>query len=299
MIRGGSSLYKILERQDLASAIHSFKIEAPEVARKARAGQFVIIRIDEKGERIPLTCAEWDEKEGTVTIVFLEAGATTCRLARLNTGQSVMNFVGPLGVPSQIENFGTVVCVGGGIGVAPIRPVAKALKQAGNRVISIIGSRTRDLLFWEDKLRRASHEVIVTTDDGSYGRKALVTEPLKELLSSQKVDRVIAIGPIPMMKYCALTTRSFGVKTIVSLNSLMVDGTGMCGCCRVSVGQTTRFACVDGPEFDGHLVDWDLMTVRSKAYAEEERRALEHWQCRCENRQTDTAPEETNGSIKT
>jgi ferredoxin/flavodoxin---NADP+ reductase len=274
-------VYKILERQDMSPVVHLFKIYAPEVAQKARAGQFVIVKIDEKGERIPLTFAEWDEKAGSVTIIFMEVGATTSRLASLKAGESLMNFVGPLGIPTHIENFGTVVCVGGGIGVAPITPIAAALKKAGNKVISIMGARNKGLLFWEDKLRQASHELIVTTDDGSCGRKALVTEPLKELLSSQKIDRVIAIGPIPMMKFCTLTTRPFGVKTIVSLNPLMVDGTGMCGCCRVSVGGSTQFACVDGPDFDGHQVDWDLMSTRSKGYAEEEKSALERWQCQC------------------
>jgi ferredoxin--NADP+ reductase len=277
-------VYKIVERQDLSPVVHLFKIAAPEVAKKARAGQFVIVRIDEKGERIPLTFADWDSQKGTVTIIFMEAGATTCRLARLTAGESIENFVGPLGIPTHIEKLGTVVCVGGGIGVAPITPIAAALKKAGNKVISIMGSRTKSLLFWEDKLREASDELIVTTDDGSYGRKALVTEPLKEILSSQKVERVFAIGPIPMMKFCSLTTKPFGVNTIVSLNPLMVDGTGMCGCCRVSIGGTTKFACVDGPDFDGHAVDWDLMTTRSRAYAAEEKVSLEKHQCQCQNR---------------
>jgi len=265
----------------LAPIVHLFKIEAPEVAQKAQPGQFVIVKIDEKGERIPLTFADWDTTQGTVTIVFQEAGATTCRLARLNAGESIENFVGPLGIPTHIEKFGTVVCVGGGIGVAPITPIARALKQAGNKVISIMGARSQNLLFWEDKLRQSSHELTVTTDDGTYGRKGLVTEPLKEILSSQKVDLVIAIGPIPMMKFCTLTTRPFGVKTFVSLNPLMVDGTGMCGCCRVSVDGNTKFACVDGPDFDGHKVDWDLMSVRSKAYAPEEKISVDQWQCQC------------------
>jgi len=277
-------VYKILERQDLAPIIHLFKIEAPEVAKKARAGQFVIVKIDEKGERIPLTFADWDEKEGSVTIIFMEVGATTCRLARLKAGDSIMNFVGPLGVPTHIEKLGNVVCVGGGIGVAPITPIAAALKAAGNNVISIMGSRSKSLLFWEEKLRQASNELIVTTDDGTYGRKGLVTEPLKELLSSQKIELVVAIGPIPMMKFCAATTKPFGVKTVVSLNSLMVDGTGMCGCCRVSVGGSVKFACVDGPDFDGHKVDWDLMSVRSKGYASEEKQSMEKWECECKNR---------------
>jgi len=278
-------VYKILERQDLAPLVHLFKIDAPEVAIKALPGQFVIVRIDEKGERIPLTFADWDAKAGTVTIIFMEAGATTCRLARLNTGDSIENFVGPLGIPTHIEKYGTVVCVGGGIGVAPITPIAHGLKQAGNKVISIMGARNKSLLFWEDKLRASSDELIVCTDDGTYGRKGLVTEPLKELLSSgQKIDRVIAIGPIPMMKFCALTTQPFGVKTIVSLNPLMVDGTGMCGCCRVSVDNNTKFACVDGPDFDGHKVDWNLMAVRSKGYATEEKQSLEQWQCQCKSK---------------
>ncbi len=274
-------VYKILERQDLAPIIHLFKIEAPEVAKKAKPGQFVIVKIDEKGERVPLTFADWDAAAGSVTIIFMEAGATTCRLGRLTAGESIEHFVGPLGVPTHIEKFGTVVCVAGGIGVAPITPIARGLKQAGNHVISIMGTRSKNLLFWEDKLRQSSDELIVTTDDGTYGRKALVTEPLKELLSSRKIDQVIAIGPIPMMKFCTLTSKPFNVKTIVSLNPLMVDGTGMCGCCRVSVGGATKFACVDGPDFDGHAVDWDLMSIRSKAYGTEEKRSLEKWECQC------------------
>jgi ferredoxin--NADP+ reductase len=275
-------VYKILERQDLAPIIHLFKIEAPEVAKKARAGQFVIVRIDEKGERIPLTFADWDASEGSVTIIFMEAGATTCRLARLKAGDAILNFLGPLGIPTHIENFGTVVCVAGGIGVAPIAPIARELKRAGNRVISIMGARNKNLLFWEEKLKSYSDTLIVTTDDGTYGRKGVVTEPLKEILSSgEKIDRVIAIGPAVMMKYCSLTTQPFGVKTIVSLNPIMVDGTGMCGCCRVSINGTTRFACVDGPDFDGHQVDWDLLMMRSRGYAEEEKISLDHWQCQC------------------
>jgi ferredoxin--NADP+ reductase len=275
-------VYKILERQDLAPSIHLFKIEAPEMARKAQAGQFVIVRIDEKGERIPLTFADWDSKNGNITIIFMEVGATTCRLARLNSGDSIENLVGPLGLPTHIENYGKVICVGGGIGVAPITPIAKSLKQAGNKVISIMGARNKGLLFWEENLRKASDELIVCTDDGSYGSKGLVTEPLKAILTSgQKIGKVIAIGPIPMMKYCSLTTLPFGVKTVVSLNSLMVDGTGMCGCCRVSVDNSTKFACVDGPDFDGHKVDWDLMAARSKGYVAEEKQSMEIWQCKC------------------
>jgi ferredoxin--NADP+ reductase len=276
-------VYKILSRKDLAPVVHLFEIEAPEVARKAQPGQFVVVRIDEKGERIPLTFADWDPKSGRVTIIFMEVGATTCRLGKLQAGDSIENFVGPLGVPTHTEKFGTVICIGGGIGVAPITPIARGLKQAGNEVISIMGARNKSLLFWEDRLGSYSDQLIVTTDDGSYGRKGLVTEPLKEILASgKKIDRIIAIGPVVMMKYCSLTSQPFGVKTIVSLNPIMVDGTGMCGCCRVSVGGATRFACVDGPDFDGHQVDWDLLMARSRGYADEEKLSLEKWQCRCQ-----------------
>ncbi len=275
-------MYKILKRQDLTPNIHLYKFEAPEVALKARPGQFIVIRIDEKGERIPLTVADWDEKEGSVTVVCMEVGTTTRRLATLGTGDAIVDFVGPLGKPTEIEKFGTVCCVSGGFAVAVIMPIARALQQAGNRVISILGARNQELLFWEDELRAVSDELIVTTDDGSYGRKGLVTEPLKELLEGKdKIDRVIAIGPSIMMKFCALTTKPFGVDTVVSLNPIMVDGTGMCGCCRVSVGGVTRFACVDGPDFDGHQVDWDLLLARQKTYLDEEKHSLEQWQCGC------------------
>ena len=272
-------MYKILLKEDLVPNIHLFKIEAPEVAKKAKPGQFVVIMIDEKGERIPVTVADWDEKEGSVTVVFMEVGTTTRRLATLKTGDSITNFVGPLGLPTEIEKFGTVVCVAGGFAVAVIMPIARALREAGNKVISILGARNKDLLFWEDKLSAVSDRLIVTTDDGSYGRKALVTEPLKELLEGdEKIARVIAIGPSIMMKFSAKTTEPFGVKTIVSLNPIMVDGTGMCGCCRVSVGGVTRFTCVDGPDFDAHQVDWDLLFARQRTYLEEEKQSLELWQ---------------------
>ncbi|HUW44585.1 MAG TPA: sulfide/dihydroorotate dehydrogenase-like FAD/NAD-binding protein [Dehalococcoidia bacterium] len=272
-------MFRIIYRETLATKIHLFKIEAPAIARKALAGQFVVIRIDERGERIPLTIADWDGKEGSVTVVFMEVGATTFRLALLKAGDFIADFVGPLGVPSHIDKFGTVVCVAGGVGVAPITPIARALKEKGNKITSILGARNKDLLFWEDKLRSVSHQLIVTTDDGTYGRKGVVTGPLKELLESgEKVDRVIAIGPSIMMKFCAQTTQPFGVKTIVSLNPIMVDGTGMCGCCRVSVGGVTKFTCVDGPDFDGHQVDWDLLLARQRIYLDEEKRSFEQWQ---------------------
>jgi len=271
-------MFKILTKEKLCPVIDLMKIEAPAIAKKAKAGQFVVVRVDEVGERIPLTLADWDDKEGTVTLVSMQVGTTTHKLAALNAGDNILDLIGPLGLPSEIENFGTVVCVGGGVGVAPIYPVARALKQAGNKVITIMGARSKDLLFWEDRLKSVSHELIVTTDDGSYGRKGVVTEPLKELLEKNKqISRVIAIGPAIMMKFCSLTTKPFGVHTIVSLNSIMVDGTGMCGCCRVSVGDKTKFVCVDGPEFDGHQVDWDLVFNRQRSYCDEEKESMDLW----------------------
>ena len=249
------------------------------MAKKAQAGQLVVIRIDEKGERIPLTIADWDREEGSVTVVLMEVCTTTHRLALLKTGDSIADFIGPLGLPTHIDKYGTVVCVAGGFAVATIMPIARAMKEKGNKVISILGARTKGLIFWEEKLHKVSDQLIITTDDGSYGRKGLVTEPLKELLESDtKIDLVIAIGPSIMMKFCAKTTEPFGVKTIVSLNPIMVDGTGMCGCCRVSVGGVTKFACVDGPDFDGHQVDWDLLFARQRFYLDEEKCSFEQWQ---------------------
>ena len=274
-------MYRVLLKQDLAPKIHLFKVEAPKVAQKAQAGQFVIVRIDERGERIPLTIANWDRKEGSVTVVFMEVGTTTRRLAQLGAGDSITDFVGPLGLPTHIEKFGTVVCVAGGFAIATIMPIARAMRQAGNRVISIMGARSKNLVFWEEELGQVSDQLIVTTDDGSYGRKGLVTEPLRELLSGDgKISRVIAIGPSVMMKFCAKTTEPFGVKTIVSLNPIMVDGTGMCGCCRVAVSGATRFVCVDGPDFDGHQVDWNLLIARQHIYLGEEKHSFEQCQAR-------------------
>jgi ferredoxin--NADP+ reductase len=266
-------MYRVLAREDLTPEIHLFRVEAPEVAGKAQAGQFVMVRSDEKGERIPLTIADWDLEEGSVTVVFMEVGATTRKLNGVHAGGGILDFVGPLGRPTEVERFGTVACVAGGFAIATIVPIARAMREKGNRVISIMGFRTKDLVFWEDRLGSVSDELIVTTDDGSYKRKGLVTEPLKELLESTEIDRVIAIGPTVMMKFSSLTTKPFGVKTIVSLNPIMVDGTGMCGCCRVSVGEETKFVCVDGPDFDGHEVDWDLLMSRQRAYLEEEKEA--------------------------
>jgi NAD(P)H-flavin reductase len=221
------------------------------------------------------------DKEGTLSLVAMRVGTTTFKLSSLNVGDHILDLSGPLGIPSEIENFGTVVCVGGGVGVAPVYPVARALKQAGNKVITIMGARSKDLLFWEDRLRSVSDELIVTTDDGSYARKGLVTEPLKEVLErDNKISRVVAIGPAVMMKFCSLTTKPFGTTTIVSLNAIMVDGTGMCGCCRVSIDGVTKFVCVNGPEFDGHQVDWDLLFKRQRIFCDEEKRSLELWKSR-------------------
>lgn len=272
-------MYEVVHREDLAPRIHLFRVAAPVVARKALAGQFIILRIDEAGERIPLTIADYDRDDGTVTVVFMEVGKTSTKLAGIQAGQSLQTFVGPLGLPTEVEKTGTVVCVGGGFGTATIYPIARAMKEAGNRVISIIGFRNRDLMFWEEKMASVSDEVIVTSDDGSYGRKGLVTEPLKELCDAGKVDRVMAIGPIPMMKFVSRTTEPYKVPTVVSLNPVMVDGTGMCGACRVSVGGVTRFACVDGPDFDGHQVNWDELAARNQIYRENEKLAMELWQC--------------------
>ena len=276
-------MYKILAKEQLNPVIDSYKIEAPQLARKAQPGQFVVIRVDEVGERIPLTLADWNADEGTITLVVMKVGTSTYKLSSLKTGDSILNLVGPLGLASEIKNYGTVICVGGGVGIAPIHPIARELKKAGNEVISIIGSRNKELLFWEDKMRSVSDKLIVATDDGSYGLKAQVTGPLKEILEQNKnVKHIWAIGPVVMMKFCTLTTKPFNVPIVVSLNSIMVDGTGMCGCCRVSIADRTKFACVDGPEFDGYKVDWDLLAKRQLSYCDEETLSLDIWQKKCQ-----------------
>jgi ferredoxin--NADP+ reductase len=262
------------------------------VARKAQAGQFVIVRIHERGERIPLTIADYDRHCGTITLVVQEVGRTTMEMGTLEAGSRFASLTGPLGKPSEVDDYGTVLCVGGGFAIAPVYPIARALKKAGNTVLSIIGVRTGKLLFWEERMRSVSNELIVCTNDGSYGREALVTAPLKEMLQARRpIARIWAIGPAVMMKFCALTSQPFGVPTIVNLNSIMVDGTGMCGACRVEVGGRTRFACVDGPEFDGHLVDWDLLLARQRIYLQEEEQAVREW-----HRKTSQHPEQTSCS---
>jgi NAD(P)H-flavin reductase len=268
---------KILSMKELVPTIFEAIVEAPEIARKAKAGEFLVVMPDEKGERVPLTIADFDREKGTITIVFMAIGTSTHKLAKMKAGDTYYAFVGPLGHPSEIKNYGTVVMVAGGVGTAPIYPIARELKKAGNKVISIQGARTKELLFWDDKLASVSDEHIITTDDGTFGRKGLVTEPLKEICEREKVGIVYAIGPVPMMKFCSLTTKPFGVKTIVSLNSIMIDATGMCGGCRVNVNNETKFTCVDGPEFDGHLVDWNLLTSRQKIYHAEEKCSLQRY----------------------
>jgi ferredoxin--NADP+ reductase len=270
-------MYKILDRVDYSDDVYMQVIEAPAVAAACQPGQFIILMIHEEGERIPLTIADFDREAGTITIVVQAVGTSTRHLQKLGKGDSISNFIGPLGMPSEIENVGTVVCAGGGVGVAPIYPIARALKAAGNKVISIVAARSEGLLVWEDRMREISDELIVTTDDGSRGRHCLVTEPLKELCEAGGIDLVVAIGPGIMMKFCAKTTQEYGVKTVVSLNAIMVDGTGMCGGCRVSVGDETKFVCVDGPEFDGHEVDFDLLMSRQRQYLPQEKKSLESY----------------------
>ena len=274
-----AKMYKILEKQVLSDVTKLVVVAAPHVARKARAGQFVIVIATEHGERIPLTIADSDAAAGTITLIFQEVGKSTMEMGQLEVGDGFYSVAGPLGHPTEIENYGTVVCVAGGVGIAPMYPIARDLKAAGNHVISIIGARTKELLFWEEKMAGVSDELVVCTDDGSYGRKALVTEPLKELLQAgAPVVKVWAIGPTVMMKFVSLTTKPFDVPTIVSLNTIMIDGTGMCGGCRVAMTEGAKFVCVDGPEFDGHLVDWNNLLSRVQFYRDEEKAAIDHWQ---------------------
>lgn len=264
-------MFPILQAEELSAGVKAFWVKAPLVAKKCQPGQFIILRIDEEGERIPLTIADFNRQQGSILLIFQEVGATTRQLGALSVGQAILDIAGPLGKPSEIENFGTVVCIGGGIGVAPVYPIARAYKQAGNKVISIIGARNRDLLIMEKLMREVSDELHITTDDGSAGRKGLVIDPLKEMIDAgNAIARVIAIGPMIMMKSVSEVTRPYGIHTIVSLNPIMVDGTGMCGGCRCSVGGATKFACVDGPEFDGHQVDFVGLMSRSRMYKEHE-----------------------------
>ncbi len=263
---------QILYKEKLADEVYLMRVSAPLIAEERKPGQFIILQLDSNfGERIPLTIADADPTEGSITLIYQTVGKTTLKLAQLEVGDAIENLLGPLGQPTHIEKLGHVVCVGGGIGVAPLHPIVKGMKAAGNRVTTIMGARTKPLLIMEKEMTALSDELIICTDDGSYGKKALVTEPLKALCeASQAPDMVVAIGPPIMMKFCAETTRPFKVPTVVSLNTIMIDGTGMCGGCRVTIAGKTKFVCVDGPEFDGHKVDFDNMMKRLGAYKKQE-----------------------------
>ncbi|OQX28172.1 MAG: ferredoxin-NADP reductase [Desulfobacteraceae bacterium IS3] len=266
-------MFKIVKRQEMAGGtVILNEIEAPLIARKAKPGQFVILKANETGERIPLTMAETNPSKGTITIIYMVVGKSTALFKGLKVGDGYQDVIGPLGKATHIEKVGTVVCVGGGTGIAVLHPITRALKEAGNHVICIVGARTKDLLIMEEQMKAASNDLRICTDDGSYGRKGFVTEELKDILDADKnVKMAVAIGPVPMMKFVSKLTKDYNVHTIVSLNPIMVDGTGMCGGCRVSVGGTTKFACVDGPEFDGHQVDYDELMKRLQAYCEDEK----------------------------
>ena len=264
-------MFEILKRQEMADGtVVLDEISAPLIAKNAKPGQFVILKANETGERIPLTMADTDPEKGTVTIIYQIVGKSTALFKSLQVGDGFQDVIGPLGEPTHLKKLGTVVCVGGGTGVAVMHPITRGLKEIGNNVIAIIGARTKDLLILEDKMEAASHKLHVCTDDGTYGHHGFVTDVLKDVLEEADVQLVVGIGPVPMMKFVCKVTEKYKVKTLVSLNSIMVDGTGMCGCCRVSVGGKTRFACVDGPEFDGHEVDFDELTQRLQAYMTDE-----------------------------
>ena len=275
---------KILLKKEFSPGVFEYVLDAPLIAKKCRPGQFIMLRTDKDSERIPLTIADFDRQQGTINIVFQEVGNTTKHLGEdFNQGDNILDLLGPLGQPSHIEKYGTVVCIGGGIGVAPVYPIARALKEVGNKIVSIIGARNESLIIYEEKMLAISDELIITTDDGSKGRKGFVTDPLKDMLTSdEKPDLVLAIGPVVMMRGVAETTRPYNVHTVASLNSIMVDGTGMCGGCRVSIGDESKFVCVDGPEFDAHLVDFANLLQRQQMYKDQE--ALEYscgGQCKC------------------
>jgi ferredoxin--NADP+ reductase len=274
-------MYRIIRTLALAPTVTRFEIEAPFIARKRKPGNFVMIRIDDHGERIPLTLADSDPAAGTITLIVQAIGKTTKQLCAMNAGDTIRDVVGPLGTPTPIHNHGSVVCVGGGVGTAELFPIARALKEAGNTVYAIVGARSKELVILETEMRAISDKLFITTDDGSCGRKGFVTDQLKELLDTvQGIGAVFAIGPLPMMRAVANLTRPYNVHTLVSLNTVMVDGTGMCGGCRVTVNGTMKFACVDGPEFDGHAVDFDELMMRNRTYVAEERISEERHVCR-------------------
>ncbi len=274
---------KILEKRVLNTNVIEMTVEAPFIAAKARAGQFIMLRVDEQGERIPLTIADYNRDKGTISIIFQVVGRTTILLSQLSVGDSILNIARPLGCPTDFGEPKRAVVVGGGVGCAIAYPQAKALKKMGVKVDMIAGFRSKDIVILEDQMREVSDNLYITTDDGTYGEKGFVTDVLKRLLGNDKYDLVVAIGPVPMMKFVSLTTKTFGVHTIVSLNPIMIDGTGMCGCCRVTVGGETKFSCVDGPDFDGHLVDFDELMSRNRTYADIEEHDRNHV-CRLEGK---------------
>jgi len=272
-------MFEIIKKEIIGPKIILMEFRAQIMAKKALPGQFLIVRIKEKGERVPFTIADSNQENGTITIVFQEIGKTTYELATFKVGDKILDVLGPLGKPSKIEEFGNVVCIGGGIGVAPIYPIARALQKKKNNVTTIIGYRSKEHIFWEDKLKSVSNKLLIATNDGSYGEKGFVTDVLKKLIdNNEKIDRVIAIGPAIMMKAVADLTRPYNIKTIVSLNSLMVCGMGMCGACRITVGGETKFTCSDGPDFDAHLVDFNQLLSRLNTFKEEEKISFEKWQ---------------------
>ena len=275
-------MFPIVEKRPLAPNIYLMKVQAPKIAKKRKAGQFVILRISEEGERFPLTIVDSDAQAGTVTIVFQAVGKSTRQLAALNVGESILDVVGPLGNPTHIENFGRVVVIGGGVGIAPVLPIVRALKQAGNYVISIISARSKDLIILEDEMRATSDELLIATDDGSYGFKGFPTQILKGMMDKgEKINLVVSVGPPMLMKVTCDVTRPANIRTMVSLNPIMVDGTGMCGGCRVEVGGKTRFVCVDGPEFDGHQVNYDLLMKRLRTYLDQEKESIARLEHAC------------------
>ncbi len=268
-------MFKIVEKKELAPKIVKLVIEAPQIAKKALPGQFVMVMAEKEGERIPLTIAGLDVEKGTINIVFMEIGKTTSLLAKMKVDDSIPVLLGPLGTPSHIQNYGTVACMGGGVGVTALYPVAKALKDAGNQVIGIVGARKKELVIFEKEMKSAATVLKIATDDGSYGIKGFVTDILKGIIDNgTKIDMVYAVGPLPMMRAVSNLTKPYGIKTIVSLNPIMVDATGMCGACRVTIGDATRFCCVDGPDFDGHLVDFEELSKRQKSYQKEEKEIM-------------------------
>ncbi len=266
---------RIISKENLSEHVVKLEIEAPLIAKARKAGHFVIVKVGQKGERIPLTIASADAEKGTITLVIQKVGVSSTKLCNLNVGDEITDLVGPLGKATHIEKVGTVVCAGGGVGVAPLLPIVEAFKKAGNRVVTVLAARTKELIILESQMRQFSDEVIIMTDDGSYGRKGLVTEGVEEVIKREKVNLCVSIGPAVMMKFVSLLTKKYDIPTIVSLNTIMVDGTGMCGACRITVGGKTKFVCVDGPEFDAHQVDFDEMLLRLNAYKEEE--AADHY----------------------